>query len=604
MTATFELDFIGLALLFGMAFLGAFVAHRLRQSMVVGYILMGIVLGAAATALPDQVGVHLFEETGERALRPAIELLSDLGLVFLLFFIGVEFSIAKLRRAGRPSLIIALAHFSVNMYAGALIGMAFGWDARSTFFLAAVMTMSSLGVAAKSLIELRRLDREETEYVVGSMIVEDFLTMALLVVAMGTVAAGSIGSDVPGEQLLRSVGGAAIVYTVFIVLALVVIPRLARRVERVRSDEVFVLLALAAIIGSSALAYYYGMPYMLGAFFIGMAFSESRISERLQLRLLSFRDAFVAVFFVGFGLRVDLAMLPEAIGPIVASIAVVVLDDTVILSAIVYLMGFNARSSTSLGASLLGRSDDSILFASVGGSLTKADGTKLLPRAEQLYPFAGGVALVTSFVCPWAIRKSGGLALWLGSSLPASVRFAGVSIGRSMRPLLLHHGPPGEPRDFSLIALPVAFAVCVLAAGVLLVSGRAYGSLAACGVAAALLAALHWPLSRELGRHIVSSELAEDGRPVVGHRAVTAFVGRGTTMLLFVPVVALSAWAYAWWLSPLAVLALLGAFLALAARARASALDVGHRPDAKEAVERSLERQRREMERRYRGRRR
>ncbi len=602
MTAAFELDFIGLALLFGMAFLGAFVAHRMRQSMVVGYILMGIVLGVLAVVLPDQVGTHLFLDTGERTLRPAIELLSDLGLVFLLFFIGVEFSLAKMRRAGRPSLVIALAHFSINMYAGALIGMAFGWDARSTFFLAAVMTMSSLGVAAKSLIELRRLDREETEYVVGSMIVEDFLTMALLVVAMGTVAAGSIGSEVPGEQLLRSVGGAAIVYAVFIVLALIVIPRLARTVERVRSDEVFVLLALAAILGSAALAYYYGMPFMLGAFFIGMAFSESRISERLQLRLLSFRDAFVAVFFVGFGLRVDLGAVPQAIGPIVASLAVVILDDAVILSAIVYLMGFNARSSTSLGASLLGRSDDSILFASVGGALTKADGTRLLPRAEQLYPFAGGIALVTNFVCPWAIRKSAGLAGWLGTALPAPVRFAGVAIGRSMHPLLLHHALPGEPRSWSLLALPVAYAASVATAAVLTVSGRPEEALAACVVAGALLAVQHWPLSRELGRHVVSSELAEDGRQVVGHRAVTAFVGRGVTLLLLVPAAAVAAWTFAWWLSPLAVLAILAALLAVATRARASALDVGRREGAGEAVERSLERQRRKMTRRYKGR--
>jgi len=602
MTAAFELDFIGLALLFGMAFLGAFVAHRLRQSMIVGYILMGIVLGAAATALPDQVGTHLFLDTGERTLRPAIELLSDLGLVFLLFFIGVEFSLAKLRRAGRPSLVIAIAHFSVNMYAGALVGMAFGWDTKSTFFLAAVMTMSSLGVAAKSLIELRRLDREETEYVVGSMIVEDFLTMALLVVAMGTVAAPSIGGGVPGERLLESVGGAAIVYTVFIVLALIVIPRLARWVERVRSDEVFVLLALAAILGSAALAYYYGMPFMLGAFFIGMAFSESRTSERLRLRLLSFRDAFVAVFFVGFGLRVDLGMLPDAIGPIAASLAVVLLDDALILSAIVYLMGFNARASTSLGASLLGRSDDSILFASVGGSLTGAGGERLLARAEQLYPFAGGVALATNFICPWAIRKSAGLARWLGRALPASARFAGTSIGLSMHPLLLHRAVPGEPRSWSLVVLPASYAVSIAAAAVLTVSGNARGALAACAVAVGLLAAQHLPLSRELGRHVVSSELAEDGAPVVGHKAVKSFVGRGVTVLLLIPAAAVAAWTYAWWLSPIAVLALLGSFLAIASRARASALDVGHRVGSRETVDRSLDRQRREMGRRYRNR--
>ena len=213
MSGGFEVDFIGLALVFLAAFIGAIISHKLRQSMIVGYIVMGVVLGLVAVEFSGQVGEHIFLDSDvhswlekdvdldDRVLHPPLELLSDLGLTFLLFFIGLEFSVAKLKRAGKPSLVIALSHLAFNMFAGALIGATFGWDWKSTFFLAAVLSMSSLGVAAKSLIELKRLDREETEYMLGAMIVEDFMTMVLLTLAMGTIAAESIGGDRPGGAL-------------------------------------------------------------------------------------------------------------------------------------------------------------------------------------------------------------------------------------------------------------------------------------------------------------------------------------------------------------------------------------------------------------------
>ncbi|MCK4300955.1 MAG: cation:proton antiporter, partial [Planctomycetes bacterium] len=360
MSSGFEVDFIGLALVFLAAFLGAVIANRLRQSMIVGYIATGLILGAIAVQFPDSIGGHLFVDLGNRSMRPSLELMADLGLTFLLFFIGLEFSVTKLKRAGKPSLVIAISHLAFNMFAGAIIGAAFGWDWKSTFFLAATLSMSSLGVAAKSLIELRRLDREETEYMLGSMIVEDFMTMVLLTLAMGTVAAGSLSSENPGSALLESVKGALIVYSIFIALALWLMPYLSRYFEKVKNDEVFTLLALACVLGSAALAFYYGLPFMIGAFFIGMAFSETRISERLQLRLLSFRDAFVAIFFVTFGLQIALDSMVDALGPIIMGICFVIFNELFLVSSVAYMIGFNSRGAASLGASLLGRGGDSI----------------------------------------------------------------------------------------------------------------------------------------------------------------------------------------------------------------------------------------------------
>jgi CPA2 family monovalent cation:H+ antiporter-2 len=442
------------------------------------------------------------------------------------------------------------------MFAGALIGAAFGWDWKSTFFLAATLSMSSLGVAAKSLIELKRLDREETEYMLGSMIVEDFLTMVLLTLAMGTIAAETVGGAIVGGALLESVKGALVVYTIFIVLALWLMPYLSRYIEKVKNDEVFTLLALACVLGSAALAFYYDLPFMIGAFFIGMAFSETRISDRLQLRLLSFRDAFVAIFFVAFGLQIDLESLRLALGPIIVGIIFVIVNEMLWVSSVAYMLGFNARGSASLGASLLGRGGDSILFASIGGSLTNADGTKMLPKADQLYPFSGGLSLVTNFMVPLAIRKSVSFAVGMGRILPRPLVFSGAAIGRALRPVIILKSKSTPSGGAALKVLPVALVFTSLLS--------AYGAmfsdllLIMAGTVASLgiLVVQFVPMRRLMAETMTSADFSSVGFRVKHHKVAAAFAPVGTTLLLTIPVAVTTTWYYDWRLSPVAAIAI------------------------------------------------
>ncbi len=600
MSSGFEVDFIGLALVFLAAFLGALIANRLRQSMIVGYIATGLILGIIAVQFPDSIGDHLFDELETRTMRPSLELMADLGLTFLLFFIGLEFSVTKLKRAGKPSLVIAISHLAFNMFAGALIGAIFGWDWKSTFFLAAVLSMSSLGVAAKSLIELRRLDREETEYMLGAMIVEDFMTMVLLTLAMGTVAAGTLASESPGGALMESVKGALIVYSIFIALALWLMPYLSRYFEKVKNDEVFTLLALACVLGSAALAFYYGLPFMIGAFFIGMAFSETRISERLQLRLLSFRDAFVAIFFVTFGLQIAMDSMADAIGPIILGIAFVLFNEMFLVSSVAYMIGFNSRGAASLGASLLGRGGDSILFASIGGGLTNPDGTKMLPKSEQLYPFSGGLSLVTNFMVPLAIRKSVPFAVGMGNILPKWVIFSGAAIGKAMRPAIIHRRQPGEPRELVLTVLPIVLVMAALVS----IYGAMFTitelTLAGATVSLASLVAMYLPLKRLMARTLAGADLSSAGFKIKRIGAVASYAPVATVVLLTIPTVVTMVWFIEWWLAPLAALGIVIIVLLMGAGAYHRSVDREGHHHAKQHINHHLKEQKSKMRDRYR----
>ena len=600
MSTGFEVDFIGLALVFLAAFVGAVIANRIRQSMIVGYIATGLILGVIAIQFPDSIGGHLFDDIATRTMRPSLELMADLGLTFLLFFIGLEFSVSKLKRAGKPSIVIAISHLAFNMFAGALIGATFGWDWKSTFFLAATLSMSSLGVAAKSLIELRRLDREETEYMLGSMIVEDFMTMILLTLAMGTVAADTLASENPGGALLESVKGALVVYSVFIALALWLMPYLSRYFEKVKNDEVFTLLALACVLGSAALAYFYGLPFMIGAFFIGMAFSETRISERLQLRLLSFRDAFVAIFFVTFGLQIALDSMADAIGPIIMGIAFVVFNEMFLVSSVAYMIGFNSRGAASLGASLLGRGGDSILFASIGGSLTNPDGTKLLDKAEQLYPFSGGLSLATNFLVPVAIRKSVPFAVGIGNILPKSVIFSGAAIGKALRPAIIHRHEAGEPRERILSVLPIVLVVAALFS----IYGAMFSinelTLAGATVSLITLVGMYFPLKRLMRRTLKGADFSTTGFKVKRIDAVASYAPVATIMLLTIPTVVTMVWSIEWWLAPLAAMGVVLIVLVMGAGAYHRSVDREGHHKAKQNINHHLKEQKSKMRERYR----
>ncbi len=605
MSGGFEVDFIGLALVFLAAFIGAVIANRLRQSMIVGYIATGLLLGVMAMEFPEAIGSHIFD-TAEvaieaRQLRPSLELMADLGLTFLLFFIGLEFSVSKLKRAGKPSLVIAISHLAFNMFAGAIIGAIFGWDWKSTFFMAATLSMSSLGVAAKSLIELRRLDREETEYMLGSMIVEDFMTMVLLTLAMGTVAAETLADESTGSALMQSVKGALVVYSVFIALALWLMPYLSRWFEKVKNDEVFTLLALACVLASAALAYYYGLPFMIGAFFIGMAFAETRITDRLQLRLLSFRDAFVAIFFVTFGLQIALDSMAEAVGPIVMGISFVLINEMFLVSSVGYLLGFNSRGAASLGASLLGRGGDSILFASIGGGLTNPDGSKMLPKSDQLYPFSGGLSLVTNFMVPVAIRKSVTMAVGLGHALPRWFIFTGAAIGRAMRPAIIHKHQPGEPREWLLTLLPVVMVGASLVAiygAIFNVMELIYGGAA---VYMGALVAMYFPLKRLMARTLVGADFGGIGFKVMKLQVVVAYAPAATTLLLTIPVVVTSLWNLTWWLSPLGALWVVAVVMVMGWAAHRGAVDSDRQHPGQRHVDKHLKEQKSRMRERYRS---
>src|SRR3990172_3412401 len=287
-----------------------------------------------------------------------------------LFFVGRESGVPKLRRAKAAAAVLAVIHLAVNLFVGFVLGAWLGWPLGDTIFLAGVISMSSSAVTAKLLIELRRTHNPETEFLLGLVILESFMAMFLLTLVNGLVIREGGPLTIPAVIL-----GSLLFIAFFAFLAALVIPRAIGLFENLKNDEVFLLFALGMVFLAAALAEVFGIPAIIGAFFIGMAFADTKAAERMKARMTPLRDAFVALFFLSFGMMIDPSTFPLVAPMLIVAVPLIFLNDLLVTGALAYLIGFSGKAATAIGSSLVARNEEAILYASVGTKAIQSNPT-------------------------------------------------------------------------------------------------------------------------------------------------------------------------------------------------------------------------------------
>jgi len=201
--------------------------------------------------------------------------------------------------------------------------------------------------------------------------------------------------------------------------------------EKIKSNELFVLFALGLVFLSAALAEVAGVPAIIGAFFLGMVFAETKLAERIEDRITPFRDALVAVFFITFGMLIDLSMLYSIIPILLIAVPVSLFYEVIMLSSISYLLGFTSKAATFIGTAMTGRSSEAIMYASVGSA------SPAMTKGSELNPFAGAFCFLMSMVAPPLMKNSGKLTNALIKVLPKFLIYSGTLINRTMSKIIL-----------------------------------------------------------------------------------------------------------------------------------------------------------------------
>jgi monovalent cation:H+ antiporter-2, CPA2 family len=371
--------------------------HRLRQPVVLGYIIAGVIIGPHT---PPYLLVH---DQG------TIHVLAEIGVVFLMFSLGLEFSLRKLRQVGATAFSAALLEIATLLAVGYAIGRAFGWSLMDSLFLGALISISSTTIIIKALAELGKMKEGFAQIIFGILIVEDLLGILLIALLSGIAMTGTLAP----LEVLEAAGRLAVFLVVALVLGLLLVPRLLRYVAGFHSDEMLLVTVLALCFGGSLLAVKLGYSVPLGAFTIGAVIAESRDLGRIEHLTAPIRDMFAAVFFVAIGLLIDPKLLLDYAVPITIITLVVVLGKVTTCTAGTLLAGHDTRTSLLVGMGLAQIGEFSFIIASLGETLRVT--------SAFLYPVAVAVSAVTTLLTPYLIRSAPVAAAGLDRVMPVPV---------------------------------------------------------------------------------------------------------------------------------------------------------------------------------------
>lgn len=374
---------VGLAL--ALIAIAALISARLRFSVVPLLILAGMAVGPHAPKV-GPLDFRFIESA------PLIEFMGRIGVLFLLFYLGLEFSVSRLIKSGRSIVVGGSIYIGINFALGLGYAALLGWPLKEVLVVAGITTISSSAIVAKVLFDLRRTANPETEMILGIIMFEDVFLAVYLSLVSGMVLSGATSII----AVVKSAGLALAFIVGVIALGRVATP-LLNRAFRISSNEVFLLVLFACLFLLAGLGETIHVAEAIGALLLGLVLAETEHGERIGHMIIPFRDFFGALFFFGFGLTIDPFALGGAVWPVLGAVVVTLAGNI----AAGMLAGRSARLSAgpslNVGLTIVSRGEFSIIMA----NLAKNGG--LLP---VLQPFAALYVLILAVLGPLLTKES------------------------------------------------------------------------------------------------------------------------------------------------------------------------------------------------------
>ena len=406
-----------LAIVMSVAALATVLFRQFKQPVVLGYILAGLVIGPHTPPFALIANEH------------AIETLAELGIIFLMFALGLEFSLRKLRQVGATAFIAASLEILLMILAGYGLGRAFGWNQMDSIFLGAILSISSTTIIIKALEGLGKTRERFASLIFGILIVEDILAIVMIALLSGFARTGQLEAETVGRTIL-SLGS---FLGILLVAGLIIVPRLLNYVARFKSDEMLLITVVGLCFGISIVTVKLGYSVALGAFLIGAIIAEARQIYKIETLMHPVRDLFSAVFFVSIGMLIDPALLAKYAVPILAITVVVVLGKVFSCAFGTFVAGNDLRTSLRVGMGLAQIGEFSFIIASLGLSLNVT--------SDFIYPIAVAVSSLTTLLTPYLIKNSDGLVEWFHRVAPKPMLQAIDAYSERVGDLEKHSGP-------------------------------------------------------------------------------------------------------------------------------------------------------------------
>lgn len=363
----------------------ALLSARLRFSIVPFLIIVGMVVGPHA----PHIGIL---DLRFITTAPLIEFMGRLGVLFLLFYLGLEFSVGRLMRAGRSIAVGGAIYIAINFTLSLAYAALQGWPLQEVLVAAGITTISSSAIVAKVLVDLRRTANPETEMILGIIMFEDIFLAVYLSIVSGLVLSGATSVGAVISSAVIALG---------FMIGLLVVGRLAvpllNRFLNITSDEVFLLVIFAALLLIAGFSETIHVAEAIGALLVGLVLAETEHVKRIEHLVIPFRDFFGAVFFFSFGLSIDPLTLGGAVGLALGAVVLTIIGNYVAGILAGRSANLSPSASSNIGLTIVSRGEFSIVLA----NLAQSGG--LLPI---LQPFAALYVLILAILGPLLTKES------------------------------------------------------------------------------------------------------------------------------------------------------------------------------------------------------
>lgn len=343
---------VGTAL--GLVAIGAIVANKLKFSIIPFLVILGMIVGPHAPT----IGIIDFTFIDSNDF---IQFLGRIGVLFLLFYLGLEFSVGKLVKSGRNIMVGGSIYVTINFVLGLLYGFITGMPWMETLIIAGLLSVSSSAIVAKVLVDLKRTANPETELILGIILFDDIFLALFLTAMSGVLLAGSTSFLGIFTSVLISVG----YMLLFFVIAKKGTPLLNKWLS-IKSDEIFIIVIFAILFFVAGFSETLHVAEAIGALLLGLVFSETIHRDRIEHLVVPFRDFFGAIFFFSFGLTIDPASLVDAIWVALGAAVLTILGNFIAGMISGRKAGLSHKASTSIGLTIMARGEFSIIVANLG----------------------------------------------------------------------------------------------------------------------------------------------------------------------------------------------------------------------------------------------
>jgi monovalent cation:H+ antiporter-2, CPA2 family len=379
----------------------------LKQPVVLGYLLAGLIVG------PNTPPILLVRD------QASIATLADLGLLFLMFSLGLDFSLRKLSKVGTTAGLAAVFEIAVIVWLGVVVGGLFGWPLADRILLGVGLAISSTAIIIKALRDSGEMNSEHSGLISGMLVVEDIFIILVMTFLPGFLHGGEGASTgTLAVELLKL----PTVLIAMIVVGLIAVPALLQYVGRFKSNEMLLIIVLALLFGAALLMESLRYSIALGAFIVGALVAESRTLGRIKDLTEPLRDMFSAVFFVAMGMLIEPGKILPNIVPILVLTIVFMVGKIFACSLGLFAAGHDSRVSVRAGLNMAQLGEFAFIIATMGAGIT----------GSQLFPVFISIAVLNAVVRPCLVSRSDAIAERIASLIPPRIRAALLWFNRTV----------------------------------------------------------------------------------------------------------------------------------------------------------------------------